>query len=187
MTARHPDKTKEEHSPRFVLPHPPDRDPEDMTSFKHLTRTGIVACLAHHFSAPETTIIDGERYIIREPGAPADERRRPDLVIAFNVNAELYEHDNGYIISHQGKPPDFVLEIASPSTGRRDTGRKRNEYAQLGVAEYWRFDETGQFHGVNLAGDLLVGGEYQPLAIQVLEDGALQGYSLALKPPPAVG
>ena len=43
-----------------------------------------------------------------------------------------------------------------------------------------RFDETGQFHGTRLAGDSLVNGQYEPLPIEALTDGSLQGYSTIL-------
>ena len=91
-----------------------------------------------------------------------------------------YEANNGYIISEQGKPPDFVLEVASPSTAHVDTNQKRVEYAALGIPEYWRFDKTGQYHGQKLAGDHLSDGAYVPLPIEELPDGSLQGYSAAL-------
>ena len=84
------------------------------------------------------------------------------------------------IVSEQGKPPDFILEVASESTGATDTGAKRQDYAALGISEYWRFDETGQHHGVRLAGDQIVGDRYRPITIEQLPDGTLQGYSPAL-------
>ena len=87
---------------------------------------------------------------------------------------------NSYVISEQGKPPDFVMEIASESTGQEDTGNKRTWYADLGIPEYWRFDQTGRFHGSRLAGDRLVDGRYEPIAIEEIEPGILQGYSAAL-------
>ena len=49
----------------------------------------------------------------------------PDLLIAFNMDPEVYRNSNGYIISEQGKPPDFVLEIASRSTDQHDVVDKR--------------------------------------------------------------
>ena len=72
------------------------------------------------------------------------------------------------------------MEIASPSTGRIDATTKRNDYAALGIPEYWRFDETGESHGTRLAGDRLVDGRYQPVAIDELADDVLQGFSPAL-------
>ena len=162
------------------LPDPPERDPEDMTSFDHLTLSGSVHHLVHHLGNPETTIVAGERYVTRDPGAPATERMAPDLLIAFNTDAEAYKDNNGYIISVQGKPPDFVMEIASRSTGRQDVDEKRTGYARLGIPEYWRFDETGDFHGTRLAGDRLVNARYEPIPIEEVRDGVLQGYSAVL-------
>ena len=37
-------------------------------------------------------------------------------------------------------PPDFVVEILSPSTASRDRGVKFDDYAAHGVAEYWLVD-----------------------------------------------
>ena len=101
----------------------------------------------------------------------------PDLLIAFDTDPETYRENNGYIISEQGKPPDFVLEIASRSTGQQDAVEKRTAYADLGIPEYWRFDETGQFHGTRLAGDKLAGGRYEPVPIETVEEGVLEGHS----------
>ena len=106
--------------------------------------------------------------------------RYPDMLIAFDVDPEAYHRRNAYIISEQGKPPDFVLEIGSPSTGRVDVEEKRDDYAALGIPEYWRFDETGLSHGTRLAGDRLVDGVYQPIAIEELEEDILQGHSAVL-------
>ena len=162
------------------LPDPPEREPEDMTSFDHLTLSGSVHHLVQHLGNPETTIVAGERYVTREPGVPATERMAPDLLIAFNADPEAYRDDNGYVISAQGKPPDFVMEIASRRTGRRDVVQKRARYAAPGTTEYWRFDETGEFHGTMLAGDRLVDNQYEPIPIETVEEGVLQGYSTAL-------
>ena len=74
-----------------------------------------------------------------------------------------------------------MLKIASPSTGRRDYTRKRNDYAAFGIPEYWRFDPSGgQHHDASLAGDLLVEGTYQPAGIQEIGPGHLHGHSDAL-------
>ena len=100
-------------------------------------------------------------------------QRYPDLLIALNVDTEAYYESNGYIIGGQGKPPDFVLEVASASTADEDTGPKRLDYEALGIAEYWRFDETGDYHKTRLDADRLVDGRYQPIAIEELADGVL--------------
>ena len=165
---------------RFRLPDIPQREPDEVTSHQQLTHTGHAHHLAVYLGNPDTTLVTADRWIIAAPGTYHELARYPDLMVAFDVDPELYRASNGYIISEQGKPPDFVLEIASESTGSTDTGPKRDDYARLGILEYWRFDETGQYHGARLAGDRLVDGVYVPIRIDQLADGVLQGYSAAL-------
>ena len=142
----------------FQLPEPEKTQDEKMTASRHLSLTGGAHYLAQHLGKPETTVVGSDLYLAPVPpdqlqsmsGVPY-----PDLFVAFDADPAGYLARNGYVISEQGKPPDFVLEIASRSTGRRDTVDKRISYAALGIEEYWRFDETGQFHGARLAGDRL--------------------------------
>ena len=162
------------------LPDPPEREPDDMTSVQHLGENGNLHHLAQYLGNPDTTIVSGERYIILEPGAPADQRIYPDMLVSFNADPALYRQDNSYVISRQGKPPDLVMEIASRKTGGTDVEDKPARYAALGVSEYWRFDETGDFHGTKLAGDQLADGQYETIAIEEVEEGVLQGYSAVL-------
>ena len=124
------------HSPgHFEFPDPPEREPDDRTSFDHMT---------------------GLRYA--------------DLLIAFDVNPAAFHRSNACVISKQGKPPDFALEIASQRTGHEDVTYKRDDYAALGILEYRRFDETGRYHGARLAGDRLVDGRYETIGISELDD-----------------
>ena len=131
----------------------------------------------HVAGNPDTTIVSGERFTVLTPGTPSSQRIAPDLLISFNANPALYRQDNSYVISRQGKPPDLVMEIASRRTGEIDIEDKPARYAALAIPEYWRFDETGQFRGTKLAGDRLVDGQYEPVAIEAVEEGVLQGYS----------
>ena len=181
MTLRHSKPEVRQPDRRFVLPDPPPRGPDDMTTFNHLTLSGSVHALVLYLGSRETTTVGGELYVVREPRMPTLGRRIPDLFIAFDTDPELYRESNGYIISEQGKPPDFVMEVGSRSTGRMDVGAKRDDYASLRIPEYWRFDETGgRFQGAPLAGDRLVGSEYEPVEIESPEEGVHQGYSAVL-------
>ena len=165
---------------RFRLPDPPERHPDDMTSFDHLTITGTAYLLAAHLGNRDTTLVAGDRYMVVRPTRSMKGSHYPDMLVAFDVNPALYEAGNGYIIAEQGKPPDFVLEIASKHTGHVDTGVKREAYEALGIPEYWRFDKTGEYHGTRLAGDRLEDGRYEPIEVDELSEGVLQGYSAAL-------
>ena len=167
---------------RFRLPDPPQRESDEMTSYDHLHKTGSSHHLIQHFGSPDTTLVTADRYIVLAPGPASRDviRRYPDLLVAFDVDPIAYKESNGYIISEQGKPPDFVMEVASESTAGKDIGVKRDDYAALGIPEYWRFDETGEFHGERLAGERLVDGEYRPMPIERLSEDTLQGYSEVL-------
>ena len=165
---------------RFRLPDIPEREPDEVTQFDQLFKTGRSHALAVHLGNPETTLVEADRWIIAEPGTFRELARYPDLLVAFDADPELYDASNGYIVSEQGKPPDFVLEVASASTADTDTGAKREDYARLLIPEYWRFDKTGQHHGTRLAGDRLENGAYVPIPIDELAHDVLQGYSRAL-------
>ena len=169
--------------PAFQLPDPPDIPDEKMTAAHHLSLTGNAYHLAQHLGSLDTTIVGAELYIVPIPTSELGNMTGsvyPDLLVAFDADPDMYLAHNGYVISEQGKPPDFVLEVASSSTGRRDTVDKRISYAALGIPEYWRFDQHGRFHGTRLAGDRLVDGQYDPIQIDELPDGSLQGYSAVL-------
>ena len=137
--------------------------------------------MVQHFDNADTTLITGDAYISRAPTSSSQGLFDPDLLIAFNVDPTASLERNGYVIQEQGKPPDFVLEIASAATGRRDVTEKREGYAALGIPEYWRFDDSGgQHHGAPLAGDRLVDGVYQPIPIEQIDHRTHQGYSAVL-------
>ncbi len=161
-----------------VFPDYPPRD--DMQNFLHLYRPSHPSMLSRRFGSPDTTVIVGEAPVSWRPG-PGQRIRIPDLLVAFNVNFAALVSRNGYAIDEQGKPPDFVLEVASKSTGFTDYTRKREDYAAFGIPEYWRFDPTrGRYHDAPLAGDRLTDGRYQPIEIVQSDERLLWGHSNAL-------
>ena len=165
---------------RVVFPDPPE-DPDDkMTSFNRLSITGTAHALAVHLGNRETTQVAGEHYLAVSPTRNLAGVRYPDLLVAFGADPAAYRASNAYVITEQGKPPDWVLEVVSPGSGRRDRVEKRVDYARLGIGEYWRFDERERSAGERLAGDVLVSGRYEPVEIEELPGGVLQGYSPTL-------
>ena len=159
----------------------PDVPPEEMTAYDYVNAPGYPPSLAVHFGNPETTIITSEIAAALIPTESYEGVRYPDLLIAFNVNPAARVARNGYLITEQGKPPDFVLEVASESTGRRDETVKRDDYAAMGVPEYWRFDPSGGRHHIaHLAGDRLVNGLYEPVRIHQTDSEHFWGRSEAL-------
>ena len=156
----------------------PDFPPrEDMQNSLHLDRPAHQAVLLRHFGGSDTIIILSEMPVRQSPGQRAG-HRIPDLLIAFDVDFALAVEQNGYSIRDQGKPPDFVLEIASVSTGVEDYTGKRDDYAAFGIPEYWRFDPSGgRHHGAPLAGDRLIGDAYHPIGIVEIGQDHLHGHS----------
>ena len=161
----------------WQVPDPPPKEPDmqqDLTLFEFRRRISLF------LARRDDALIAGGGYLRNDP-RDESEIFAPDLMIAFGVDSGAIVSRNGYVIQHAGKPPDFVLEVASRRTGRRDYTVKRAGYARYGVREYWRFDHTGgQFHDAALAGDVLTGGEYTPIPINRDPGGLLWGRSEAL-------
>ena len=125
-------------------------------------------------------VVSGNTFIYYEEGNPRL-FVSPDCYIAFDVSMESIERFNTYRIWEMGKPPDFVLEIGSPSTATTDLIRKRELYAEIGIMEYWRFDSTGgDFYLEPLVGEQLVEGEYRRLDLEHEQGGRVRGHSEVL-------
>ena len=162
--------------PDFMLPDPP-RIP-DMQ--QDLQLRGIATALDIYFKKRDDVLVAGQGYLRRD-ATNESERYAPDCVVAFGVDPEAIIARNGYVISEVGKPPDFVIKVASKSTGKRDYTTKRDGYERYRAREYWRSDETGgRWHNAALAGDTLVDGKYVPIEIIQDEDGRFWGYSAVL-------
>ena len=159
----------------------PDFPPrDDMQNWFYLHESAIGSALAIHLRDVQNAIVVSEVPVT--PSQPrGNDVRIPDLLVSFDSDLALLRGQNGYVIDRQGRAPDFVLEVASPTTGRADYTDKRRDYERFGVGEYWRFDPSGgEYHDVALAGDRLVDGSYEPIEIEALGEGRLRGYSEAL-------
>ena len=145
----------------------------------------IVRDLEVHFSDVPRAWVNGDTFIYYVEGNP---RRSvsPDCYVVFDLSEAARESlslegNNTYLLWEVGKPPDFILEIGSPSMSSADLGRKRDLYAELGVREYWRFDGTGEdFYGEPLVGERLVAGEYHRFDMRLESDGRVWSHSDAL-------
>ena len=114
-------------------------------------------------------------YVLNDPTTSV----APDVFAVFGAHGS---HPRpSWIVSREGGlVPDFVLEVASEGTWRRDVSEKRDIYAGIGVREYWRFDPEGSYFPVPLVGERLVNGEYEPIAVETDADGVLRGHSTVL-------
>ena len=102
----------------------------------------------------------------------------PDVYVAFGVDAAAIRSRLIYLPWEAGKPPDFVMEIATLSTWREDMEIKPAIYETVGAREYWTFDPTGgRYCGVPLIGRSLANGKYRNIELTSEPDGVLKGYS----------
>ena len=126
---------------------------------------GLLANRFTDFEQSPNTFLSSNTILCYDP-RDLNVRVSPDVYLAFGVDAEAIRQRKLYLPWEVGKPPDWVLEIGSSSTGPEDVGRKRDIYARIGVPEYWRFDpQDGAYHGAKLAGDRLVAGRYEPIRV----------------------
>ncbi len=138
---------------------------------------GLLASRFTDFGQRPDTFLSSNTILCYDPD-DLNVRVSPDVYLAFGVNTQAIRSRKLYLPWEAGKPPDWVLEVASVSTAREDVGRKRDIYARIGVPEYWRFDpKDGKYHGQLLAGDRLVGRVYEPIPLTTAPDGILKGYS----------
>ena len=100
----------------------------------------------------------------------AGNRISPDVLVAFGLGT----HNRwAYMVWVEGKPPDWVLEVATPRSEADDRGYKWDYYAAMGIPEYWLFDAKGDVYPQGtprLQGLGLVDGEYRPLASRLVDD-----------------
>ena len=185
------DGASDQHFPDQQLPDEqfadrqfPDFPPrDDMNNSLILDEPGWQPALRRHLSVLHSMLL-----VISElpMGWQHDQRSGilvPDLLVAFDVDADAIIRQRGYAIEEVGKAPDLVLEIASIHTARNDERGKRQAYARYGVTEYWRFDPTGgQLYAASLAGDRMGadGRGYDPVRIHRVGDGGLWGHSRVL-------
>ena len=159
----------------FMLPDPPGWDMHEAP----FTSTALLTLMKRYADRPDAVVM-AEGYVCFDTRSDQGGWLAPDCLVAFGVSPETVERRNGYVIDECGKPPDFVLEVGSPTTGTRDYTVKRDRYAEFGVREYFRFDATGGlYHDRPLAGDRLVEGAYERIA-PAESDGKIRIYSETL-------
>lgn len=157
----------------------PDPEPRDMQQSPTISKSEYF--VGRHFAGQPDTLVNGDIPVHYDPDNPRASVKA-DLCIAFGVDVPAIARRNGYIIHEVGKPPDFMLEVASLTTHQRDTGFKRQLYARLDVGEFWRVDPTGGNHyGYEMAMDELIApGVYRPRRLRREPNGMVWGYSPAL-------
>ena len=115
--------------------------------------------LVSHFGGREDVLVAMELVVYYQRGN-RKARLQPDLQVVFGVGRG---NRGSFRVWEEGKAPDFVLEVASPSTAENDARHKAMECAGVGVREYWRLDPQGSLMGRPLEGFAASGGRYGPV------------------------
>ena len=154
-----------------------DGEPMAENKWQYVAMTDTVSVLENHFINRPDVYVGGDMLMYYRMN---DNRTRvaPDVFVVFGAAGKHFR--DSWIVWREGKAPDFVMEVASPSTWRRDAGEKRNIYASMGVTEYWRFDPTGEHFTPQLIGERLADGEYHQIPLETEGDGIMRGHSAVL-------
>ena len=164
----------------------------------HSTRqsVAIVDCfdsLQRHWRGRLDVFVGADQFLYWDPAYKPGTKggnppTAPDVYVAFGV---ANRHRNSYVAWEEGKPPDFVLEVASPSSRRKDEKEKPKTYAKIGVPEFFLYDPEGKLTPA-LSGFELRGGAhpaYRRLPEERLPGGAVGvrskvlGLCLCTRPP----
>ena len=119
-----------------------------------------IQMLKHHFQHADDVYVSGNLLMYYEEGNPR-KSISPDVFVVFGVAKKLRDT---YLIWEEANTPDFVLEVASPSTFTKDMGKKKDLYASvLSVKEYFIYDPLGQIVP-SFIGFRLIDGVYQEIS-----------------------
>ncbi len=135
--------------------------------------------LHHHFRERQQVLVAMELMVYYQRDNN-QAKLQPDVQVVFGVRRG---DRSSFKVWEEGKAPDFVLEVASPSTEGNDAEHKAREYARIGVREYWRLDPQGSLMENALEGYELSAGQYEPLQPVVVagRGGALRSRVLGLE------
>jgi Uma2 family endonuclease len=149
----------------------PDSDglPMAESDFQRKPLTYAVEALDIYFQAHEHIYVSGNIFLYYEEGNPSA-TVAPDVFVVFGAPKR---DRSSYMLWREPKAPDFVLEITSQSTRIQDQGAKREQYAALGIQEYFQYDPTHDYLDPPLQGLRLVGSTYQPIPATTLPEGTL--------------
>ena len=170
----------------------PSCDDEPMPQNTH-QMAAVVGCfdgLQRRWAGQRDVFVGTDQFIHRDPDYhpkknPGKPPIAPDVYVAFGV---ADRHRGSYVPWEEGKPPDFVLEVVSPSSRKQDADEKPDIYAEMGVREFFLYDPEDRLEP-SLSGFELCDGKYKPLPEEELREGVVGvrskalGLCLCLVPP----
>ncbi len=147
-----------------------DGNPMAASDFQRDPLTYAIDSLKWHFAAQDQVYVTGDLLIYYEKGT--SKSVAPDVYVVFDVPKHRRQT---YRVWEEGKGPDVVLEILSPTTWQKDVKENPPIYRHLGVKEYFLYDPLDKFIQPALQGYWLdERGQYQPMRADSLPDGGLK-------------
>jgi Uma2 family endonuclease len=151
-----------------------DGEPMAENDWQYIALTDTVSTLRVRYQGRDDVYVAGDMLIYYRMNRN-DVRVAPDVFVVFGATGN-YPRDS-WLVWREGRAPDFIMEVASPSTWRRDATEKRRIYADMGVTEYARFDPTGDHFMPALVMETLDGANYREQPLETDDDGNLRGHS----------
>ena len=143
--------------------------------------TYSIHALAARFSDRPDVYVSGNLFVHylarKETGMPVRGQIVPDVLAVFGVEDRARD---SYVVWREGKVPDFVMEISSNRSWRRDRIEKRAVYEAMGVSEYVIYDPRENYRPPRLMGLRLDGGTYREIAFEPMPNGEQGLASVAL-------
>lgn len=125
--------------PRGVdLPH---SDGDKMESERHFVQmTILIQSLKTAWAHRDDFYVGGDMFVyFSETQARNNDFRGPDFFVVLDTSRK--ERNSWVVWEEDGRTPDVVIELLSPSTEHVDRGRKKDIYANtLKVSEYYLYD-----------------------------------------------
>jgi Uma2 family endonuclease len=141
----------------------PDSDGKPMaeTPRHRKVMTDTIQTLEDWYADDDMVYISGNMFIYYVPG---DARRRVSPDVFFTKDIPKLPERRRYLIWEEGRAPDVMFEITSPSTRDEDLEEKFALYRDvLRVREYFLFDPYEEYLDPPLQGYRLIDGQYVPI------------------------
>ena len=171
-----PERRLEQRSAQLGPPWPwvveyPDEDGEPMADneWQGWTMDAIFHGLKGRFKSDPNIHVAKDLLVYYDESNP-NRALAPDVFVTRGMAPGFR---SSYRIWEERQAPEFVLEVASPSTATNDATKKKDLYARWGVREYWLYDPRGGLHEPRLQGFVLVESKYRRLPDRELASGGL--------------
>ena len=139
-----------------------DGKPMAVSDMHRRILTHIIQTLENHFTQRPEVYVSGDILMYYVEGQP-QKVVSPDVLVTFGIGQKPRLT---YKVWEEGKVPDFVMEMSSKTTYRKDLGEKMTLYASLGIRDYVLYDAEGLYLPTPLMGFTLVDGSYVAMSLE---------------------